>query len=76
MSTKRTTDSIEGEEGEVTPYKVPSQAMGWRPGLDLTHALRFAAELEDEEIIRRVKLTERDDVGRAQALPLTDQREQ
>jgi hypothetical protein len=50
--------------------------MGWRPGLDLTHALRFAAEIEDEEIIRRMMLKEHDDVGRSRALPRTDQREQ
>jgi hypothetical protein len=32
--------------------------MGLRPGIDLTHALRLAGELEDEEIIRKLELRE------------------
>jgi hypothetical protein len=30
--------------------------MGLRPGLDLDHALRLAAALEDEEIMRELEL--------------------
>lgn len=30
--------------------------MGLRPGVDLTHALQMAADLEDEEIIRKLEL--------------------
>jgi hypothetical protein len=37
------------------PERVPSQPMGWRPGIDLTHALRLAGDLEDEELIRRMQ---------------------
>lgn len=49
-------EGLAAERGEVLPYEVPTQKMGWRPGLDLTHALQFAAELEDEEIIRKMTL--------------------
>jgi hypothetical protein len=49
-------EGLAAERGEITPYEVPTQPMGWRPGVDLTHALRFAAELEDEEIIRKMAL--------------------
>ena len=49
-------EGLAAERGEVTPYEVPTQPMGWRPGFDLTHALRFTAELEDEEIIRKMTL--------------------
>ena len=30
--------------------------MGLRPGIELTHALRLADSLEDEEIIRKLEL--------------------
>lgn len=49
-------EGLAAERGEVTPYQVPSRPMGLRPGIDLTHALRFAADLEDEEIIRKLEL--------------------
>jgi hypothetical protein len=35
------------------PY---TQPMGLRPGIDLDHALRLAAALEDEETARRLEL--------------------
>ena len=44
------------ESGENTPVRVASRPMGLRPGIDLTHALGLAAELEDEEIIRKLEL--------------------
>lgn len=37
-------------------YRLPTQRMGLRPGLDLTHALAAAAALEDEEIARKLEL--------------------
>jgi len=37
------------------PYKVESRPMGLRPGVDLTHALALAAELDDEKILRRYR---------------------
>ena len=46
---------IAAEHNSAKPYKVPSRPMGVRPGIDLTHALQMAADLEDEEIIRKYK---------------------
>jgi hypothetical protein len=43
------------ERGGSRPFKVQAQAMHLRPGIDLTHALQLAAELEDEEIIRKLE---------------------
>lgn len=37
-------------------FQQRTYSMGLRPGIDLDHALRFAADLEDEEIIRRLNL--------------------
>ena len=37
-------------------YRLKARALGLRPGIDLTHALRLAADMEDEEIIRKLKL--------------------
>lgn len=48
-------EGLAAERGEILPYEVPTYPMGWRPELDLTHALRFAAELEDAEIIRKME---------------------
>jgi len=44
------------ERGGPRAYKMPTQPMGLRPGIDLTHALRLAADLEDEETIRKLEL--------------------
>lgn len=49
-------DGLAAERGENTPYRVPSRPMGLRPGIELTHALRLADSLEDEEIIRKLEL--------------------
>ena len=38
------------------PYRIKARPLGLRPGIDLTHALRLAADLEDEEIIRKLEL--------------------
>jgi hypothetical protein len=50
-------EGLAAERGGITPYEVPTQPMGWRPDIDLTHALRLAADLEDEEIIRKMELS-------------------
>lgn len=47
---------LAAERGETRKYKVPSQPMHMRPGVDLTHALGLAGSLEDEEIIRKLEL--------------------
>jgi len=47
---------LAAERGGSRPYKVPARPMGLRPGLDLTHALRIADSLEDEEIARKLEL--------------------
>ncbi len=39
------------------PYRMPTSKLGpVRPGLNLDKALQLAAELEDEEIIRKLEL--------------------
>ena len=47
---------LAAERGGSRPFKVEARPMGLRPGVDLTHALRMAYELEDEEIIRKLEL--------------------
>jgi hypothetical protein len=37
-------------------FKQRTYSMGLRPGIDLTHAIRLSADLEDEEIIRKLEL--------------------
>ena len=49
-------NGLAAERGENMPYHVASRPMGLRPDIDFTHALRLAAELEDEEIIRKLQL--------------------
>lgn len=36
------------------PYRVPARPLGLRPGVDLDHALRLAADEEDAEIVRKL----------------------
>jgi hypothetical protein len=43
-------------ESETRPFRQRTYAMGVRPGIDLTKALQLAAELEDEEIVRKLQL--------------------
>ena len=38
------------------PYRVPARPLGLRPGVDLDHALRLAADDEDAEIVRKLHL--------------------
>jgi hypothetical protein len=47
---------LAAERGGSRPYKLPSFRIRSRPGVDLTHALRLAGELEDEEILRKLEL--------------------
>lgn len=47
---------LAAERGGSRPYRVPARPMGLRPDVDLTHALRLAASLEDEEIVRKLAL--------------------
>jgi hypothetical protein len=46
---------LAAERGGRRSYRVPSRPMGLRPGVDLTHALRLADSLEDEEIVRKLE---------------------
>lgn len=45
-----------GRSERSRPYRMPARALGMRAGIDLDKALRLAAELEDEETIRRLEL--------------------
>jgi hypothetical protein len=45
------------ERGGGRPFRVDSWPLGLR--VDVTHALQLAADLEDEEILRKMKLQER-----------------
>jgi hypothetical protein len=44
-----------GTAREARPYTQPTFDLGVRPGVDLEHALRLAAALEDEETIRKLR---------------------
>lgn len=37
-------------------FRMPTRALGLRPGVDLDRALRLAGELEDEESARKLEL--------------------
>jgi hypothetical protein len=37
-------------------YRVPVRSLGIRPGIDLDHALSIASELEDAEMVRKLRL--------------------
>lgn len=42
--------------GSSRAYRVPTRALGLRPGVNLDKALRLAGELEDAEIARKLEL--------------------
>jgi len=42
--------------GPAQRYEVPTFPMRLRPGIDLDKSLRLAAQLEDEEIVRKLEL--------------------
>lgn len=43
---------------EPQPYRIRARPMGLRPGHNLDKALQLAADLEDEELIRKMQLRE------------------
>jgi hypothetical protein len=47
-----------GQEAQAggRPYEVPARALGLRAGVDLDRAFALAAELEDDEIVRKLEL--------------------
>jgi hypothetical protein len=47
---------LAAERGQPRSYTAPSRPMGLRAGVDLTHALRLADSLEDEETVRKLEL--------------------
>jgi hypothetical protein len=47
---------LAAERGGSRPFQVEPWPMHVRPGVDLTHALQLAADLEDEETIRKLEL--------------------
>lgn len=38
--------------GSPRPYRLPARRLGLKPGINLDKALRLAAELEDDEVLR------------------------
>ena len=51
---RRGLDQGSGSTG--AQYSVPARPLGLRPGIDLDKALALAAELEDDEIVRKLEL--------------------
>jgi hypothetical protein len=47
---------LASERGGGHPYRLPSRPMGLRPGVDLSHALRMADSIEDDETVRKLEL--------------------
>jgi hypothetical protein len=47
---------LRGHTSQSRPYVGPTFPMGIRPQVDITHALRLATELEDQEIMRKLEL--------------------
>ncbi len=45
-----------GSQPGPRSYEVPARPLGLRPGIDLDKALSLAAELEDDEIVRKLEL--------------------
>lgn len=43
-------------ERAAKPYRVPTRRLGLRRDVDLTKALRLAADLEADEIVRKLEL--------------------
>ena len=41
---------------EHPPFRMPTRRLGLRPGVDVDRALRLAADLEDEEVVRKLEL--------------------
>lgn len=47
---------LERGEPKSRPYRVRTRDLGVRPGVNLDKALQLAGEMEDEEIIRKLRL--------------------
>ena len=47
---------IQPAAGAAPPYTLPTRRLGVRPGIDLDKSLRLAAQLEDDEIVRKLDL--------------------
>ena len=45
-----------GREREAKPFRQKTYNLGLRPGINIDKALQLAAELEDEEILRKREL--------------------
>jgi hypothetical protein len=45
-----------GSPAQTSSFRMPTRALGLRPGIDLDRALRLAGELEDEESVRKLEL--------------------
>lgn len=41
---------------DARPYELTTYSMGLRPGIDLDRALDLAAQLEDDETVRKLEL--------------------
>lgn len=48
-------NQLAAEPVERMPFRVEARPMGLLPGIDLTHALQLAGDLEDEEILRKLE---------------------
>lgn len=49
-------NGLDASSVPARPYRMPTRPMGLRPGVDLDHALRLAADDEDAEIVRKLHL--------------------
>ena len=38
------------------PYRIPSRSLGLRPNVNIDKALQLSADLEDDEIVRKLEL--------------------
>jgi hypothetical protein len=47
---------LSGGEPSARPYRLPTRSMGVRAGVDLDRALSIAGDLEDAEIVRKLRL--------------------
>lgn len=46
---------LEAGSTATKPYREVTRSLGVQPGIDLTKALRLAAEIEDEETVRKLE---------------------
>lgn len=47
---------LDAVSAPARPYRVRARPLGLRPGVDLDHALRLAADDEDAETVRKLHL--------------------